>query len=100
MRLRSPVALRYNLLKQAHAPHGAEQSTIAEEDEQMRAKNGLATKLLKRSEIPVLAATLLLCAVFASVSDNFFSAYNVYNVLRTAAIYVFIALAQTSVRCV
>ena len=97
MRLRSPVALRYNLLKQAHAPHGAAQSTIAEEDEQMRAKNGLATKLLKRSEIPVLAATLLLCAVFASVSDNFFSAYNVYNIMRTAAIYVFIALAQTSV---
>lgn len=60
-------------------------------------KNSFASKLLKRSEIPVLVATLLLCIIFASVSDNFFSAYNVYNILRTGAIYVFIALAQTSV---
>ena len=64
---------------------------------QRSSSNSLIHRVLHRPEIPVLSATLVLCAIFASTSQNFFSAYNIYNILRTAAIYVFIALAQTSV---
>lgn len=57
-------------------------------------------KITRRPEMPVLIATLLLCMVFWVSSENFFSAYNMFNLMRTAALYVFIALSQTMVMMV
>ena len=54
-------------------------------------------KLLARSEVSVLMAVLALGLVFTLSSSNFLSAYNIYNLSRTAALYMFIALSQASV---
>ena len=62
--------------------------------------NGTIKKILGRNEIPVLLATILLCIVFSFASSNFLSAYNIYNVTRTAALYMFVALSQTMVMIV
>lgn len=63
-------------------------------------KTPILRKLSKRSETPVLIATLLLCIIFQIASENFFSSYNMFNLMRTAALYVFIALSQTMVMMV
>ena len=59
------------------------------------------TSALKRAfgrpELPVLVAVLVLGGVFRLSSSNFLSSYNVYNLSRTAALYMFIALSQASV---
>ena len=57
-------------------------------------------RFLRRSEVPVLIATLFLSLIFAVSSENFFSAYNMYNIMRTAAVYVLIALSQAMVMMV
>ena len=62
--------------------------------------NSVLKKVLGRNEIPVLAATILLCVAFSFASPNFLSAYNIYNVTRTAALYMFVALSQTMVMIV
>ncbi len=54
-------------------------------------------KIASRSEMPVLVAVLLLGIIFTLTSNNFLSAYNIYNLSRSAALYVFIALAQAMV---
>ena len=55
---------------------------------------------LRRGEISVLAATLLMAVIFAIVSPSFLSSYNIYNISRTAALYMFVALSQTMVMIV
>jgi ribose transport system permease protein len=59
-------------------------------------KHGLK-KLTGRSETSVFAAVLLLGFLFSVFSSNFLSSYNIYNLSRTAALYIFIALSQASV---
>lgn len=59
--------------------------------------NGMWKKITGRSEMPVLIATLVLGAIFAICSPSFLSAYNIYNVTRTAALYMFVALSQSMV---
>ena len=60
----------------------------------------LLGRLKGRPEIPVLCATLGLSLIFTLFSQNFLSSYNIYNVSRTAALYVFVALSQTMVMLV
>ncbi len=52
------------------------------------------SKLLRRNDISVVIATALLFLVFSIGTDSFFSQYNLFNVSRTAGLYVFIALGQ------
>jgi ribose transport system permease protein len=52
---------------------------------------------LARPEVSVLIATLLLGTAFAASSSSFLNPFNVFNVSRTAAIYVWIALSQALV---
>lgn len=59
--------------------------------------NSMLKKITGRSEMPVLIATLILGAIFAICSPSFLSAYNIYNVTRTAALYMFVALSQSMV---
>lgn len=59
--------------------------------------NRMWKKITGRSEMPVLIATLVLGAIFAICSPSFLSAYNIYNVTRTAALYMFVALSQSMV---
>lgn len=66
----------------------------------MREKNTVLNKVMRRNEMPVLIATLILCAVFSIFSSSFLSAYNIFNVTRTAALYMFVALSQTMVMLV
>lgn len=51
-------------------------------------------KLFARSEVTVIAAVLILGIIFTIFSDSFLTAYNLFNMSRTAAIYIFIAIAQ------
>lgn len=53
--------------------------------------------LLARAEVSVLIAVILLGLLFSVSSANFLSSYNIYNLSRTAALYIFIALSQASV---
>jgi ribose transport system permease protein len=51
--------------------------------------------ILSGSLIPVIGATLLLAVVFACSSNSFLSAFNIFNMSRTASHYIFLALAQS-----
>lgn len=53
--------------------------------------------LLGRSEVTVIIATALLFVIFSLFSDSFLSSYNLFNISRTAALYIFIALGQAMV---
>ena len=53
-------------------------------------------RILSRSEIPVLIATLCLGAFFTIISPNFLSPYNIFNLSRTAALYILMGLSQTT----
>lgn len=50
--------------------------------------------------MPVLIATLLMAVIFSIFSSSFRSSYNIYNLSRTAALYMFVALSQTMVMIV
>lgn len=60
-------------------------------------KKGGIKKFAGRSEFPVLCAVIGLGIIFTIASSNFLSAYNIYNVSRTASLYMFIALSQAMV---
>ena len=60
-------------------------------------KNVLAADLIKRKETGIVFAAALLFIIFAVTSPSFLSAYNLFNISRTLALYVFIALAQAMV---
>lgn len=51
-------------------------------------------KLFARSEVTVIIAVLVLGLIFTVFSDSFLTAYNLFNMSRTAAIYIFIAIGQ------
>ena len=50
--------------------------------------------ITQRSEISVIAATVVLLVIMAIASDSFLSSYNLFNISRTASLYIFIALGQ------
>lgn len=54
-------------------------------------------KIFARSEVTVITAVLVLGVIFTMFSDSFFTAYNLFNMGRTAAIYIFIAIGQALV---
>lgn len=54
-------------------------------------------KILSRYDVNTVLVTLALFVVFAFFSDGFLSSYNVFNISRTAALYIFIALSQAMV---
>jgi len=54
-------------------------------------------RIMTRPEISVFLAVLVLGLIFMLASSNFLSAYNIYNLSRTAALYMLIALAQATV---
>ena len=54
-------------------------------------------KIFARSEVTVIMAAAALFLIFSMFSDSFLTAYNLFNVSRTAAIYIFIALGQAMV---
>ena len=58
---------------------------------------GLLKRLIGRSETTVLLAVLILGLIFSLFSKNFLSAYNIYTLTRMAALYMFVALAQSMV---
>jgi ribose transport system permease protein len=51
--------------------------------------------ILQSSLSPVIGATILLAVVFAFSSGSFLSAFNIFNMSRTASHYIFLALAQS-----
>lgn len=53
--------------------------------------------LLRRTDFGVLVATLILFLVFSVGSSSFFTEYNLFNMGRTAALYVFVAIGQAIV---
>lgn len=58
-------------------------------------KKGSGIKgIFARSEVTVIFAVLILTVIFSTFSSSFLTAYNVFNLGRTAAIYIFIAIGQ------
>lgn len=55
---------------------------------------GSLKRIFARSDTMVIIATMVLFAIFAIFTDSFLSAYNLFNISRTAALYIFIALGQ------
>lgn len=64
----------------------------------MATARGQGKSLIKtafsRSEMTVIAADIILILVFTMFSDSFLTSYNIFNISRTAALYMFIALGQ------
>src|SRR5512139_1964860 len=52
---------------------------------------------LRRSDTSVVLATLLLFILFAFSNSSFLTPFNLFNVGRTASLYVFVALGQAIV---
>ncbi|HEX7973157.1 MAG TPA: ABC transporter permease, partial [Anaerolineales bacterium] len=53
--------------------------------------------LLRRPDTSVVLATLVLFVIFAFGNASFLTPYNLFNVSRTASLYVFVALGQAIV---
>ncbi|MBK8047933.1 MAG: ABC transporter permease [Anaerolineales bacterium] len=52
---------------------------------------------LRRPDTSVVIATIVLFIIFTLSSDSFLTPFNLYNVARTAALYVFVAIGQAIV---
>ena len=61
------------------------------------AGNDSIKQLFGRSEVTVIIAVLFLGLIFSVFSTSFLTAYNLFNMSRTAAIYIFIAIGQALV---
>lgn len=55
---------------------------------------GTLSKIFRRGDMGVVVATALLFGLFAIGTESFFTQYNLYNISRTAGLYIFIALGQ------
>lgn len=53
--------------------------------------------LLRRTDTSVILATLVLFVIFSLGNESFLTPYNMFNVSRTASLYVFVALGQAIV---
>lgn len=56
--------------------------------------NPIISKWLSSSNTYVFIATVLIAIAFSVASENFLTAFNIFNVTRTAGLYIFIALGQ------
>ncbi|HHV12218.1 MAG TPA: ABC transporter permease [Clostridiales bacterium] len=54
-------------------------------------------KIFGRGEVTVILAVLTLGIIFTIFSESFLTSYNMFNMGRTAAIYIFIAIGQALV---
>ena len=70
-----------------------QESRVRVAEMEKKQTNGVK-KLFARGEVTVIIAVLILGVIFTVFSDSFFTAYNLFNMSRTAAIYIFIAIAQ------
>jgi len=59
--------------------------------------NDVIMQIFGRSEVTVIIAVLFLGLIFSVFSDSFLTAYNLFNMSRTSAIYIFIAIGQALV---
>jgi len=57
----------------------------------------MVASLLRRSDLSVVLATVVLFVIFALGSESFLTQYNLFNMGRTAALYVFVAMGQAIV---
>jgi ribose transport system permease protein len=57
----------------------------------------VASSLLRRTDTSVVLATLVLFVIFSLGNESFLTPYNMFNVSRTASLYVFVALGQAIV---
>ena len=62
-----------------------------------RTASTVVASLLRRSDISVVLATLALFAIFSAGSSSFLTEYNLFNMGRTAALHVFVAIGQAIV---
>ena len=62
-----------------------------------RTPSTVLASLLRRSDISVVLATLALFVIFSIGSESFLTEYNLFNMGRTAALYVFVAIGQAIV---
>lgn len=62
-----------------------------------KVRRHVLTLLVANNEASVIAATVILFFIFMFGSDGFLSSYNIFNVSRIAALYIFIALGQAVV---
>jgi ribose transport system permease protein len=62
-----------------------------------RTLSSAAAALLRRSDFSVVAATVVLFVIFSIGSESFLTQYNLFNMGRTAALYVFVAAGQAIV---
>jgi ribose transport system permease protein len=60
-------------------------------------KDNFLSSMLKRSDTSVVAAMVILFVIFAIGSSSFLTPYNLFNVSRNAALYVFVAIGQALV---
>ena len=54
-------------------------------------------KFMRRAESTSIIAVVFLIALFGIITPAFLSPFNVFNITRTAALYVFVALAQAMI---
>lgn len=66
-------------------------------DPPRRTASTVAAALLRRSDFSVVLATIVLFVIFALGSESFLTQYNLFNMGRTAALYVFVAVGQAIV---
>ena len=59
-----------------------------------RAKTSKLRTLVRRTDFSVAVATIALYFFFSVSTDAFFTTFNQFNLLRTAGLYVFVALSQ------
>jgi len=57
-------------------------------------KKSIWRSIFVGKDVPVISAALLLFIIFSTLSDSFLTAFNLFNISRTAALYIFIALGQ------
>lgn len=62
-----------------------------------RTASSVAAALLRRPDFSVVLATIVLFVIFALGSESFLTQYNLFNMGRTAALYVFVAVGQAIV---
>lgn len=60
-------------------------------------KLSIVSKLMQRNDISGIAAAIVLFIAFSVGTDSFLTPYNIYNVSRTAALFLFVTLGQVFV---
>jgi ribose transport system permease protein len=72
-------------------------ATPIKQEAEKRQLGKVISNLLKRTDTSVVIATLVLFIIFTFSNSSFLTPYNLFNVSRSAALYVFVALGQAIV---